>query len=81
MNNKKSTPKNQLPKSENQATKLALIGSAIITLGDAISTIAAGLALDEELNENNNSNNDIERLQKQIDELNNEIKQIKKMMR
>ena len=75
------TIKKQHPKSENQATKLDLIGSVITTLGDAITTIAAGLALDEELNENNNSNNDIERLQKQIDELNNEIKQIKKMMR
>lgn len=58
-----------------------MIGSAITTLGDAIATIAAGLALDEELNDSNNMNNDIERLQKQIDELNNEIKQIKKMMR
>ncbi|QGG53934.1 translation initiation factor 2 [Lysinibacillus pakistanensis] len=60
--------KNQLPKSENQATKLDLIGSVITTLGDAITTIAAGLALDEELID---SNNNIERLQKQI-------KQIKK---
>lgn len=58
-----------------------MIGSVITTLGDAIATIAAGLALDEELNDSNNMNNDIERLQKQIDELNNEIKQIKKMMR
>lgn len=62
------TIKNQLPKSENQATKLDLIGS-VITLGDAITTIAAGLALDEELNDSNNTNNNIERLQKQIDEL------------
>ncbi|WP_369592901.1 hypothetical protein [Lysinibacillus pakistanensis] len=62
------TIKNQLPKSENQATKLDLIGSVITTLGDAITTIAAGLALDEELID---SNNNIERLQKQI-------KQIKK---
>lgn len=68
----KGTIKNQLPKSENQATKLDLIGSVITTLGDAITTIAAGLALDEELNDSNNTNNDIERLQKQIKQIKND---------
>lgn len=42
MNNKKSNQNNQVPKSENPAAKLAVIGASIITLGDAISTIAAG---------------------------------------
>ncbi|MGE7917112.1 hypothetical protein [Lysinibacillus xylanilyticus] len=74
MNNKKSNQNNLAPKSENQSALLAVIGAAISTLGDAISTIAAGLALEEQ----QNNSNDIERLQKQIDELSNGIRQIKK---
>ncbi|WP_285397786.1 hypothetical protein [Lysinibacillus sp. fls2-241-R2A-57] len=61
-----------------------MIGAAITTLGDAITTISTGLALEEAQNQskNNSQNNshDIERLQRQIDELSNEIRQIKKMM-
>ncbi|WP_016992194.1 hypothetical protein [Lysinibacillus boronitolerans] len=53
----------------------------ITTLGDALSTIAAGLALEDELKENENNSNDIDKLQKQIDELNYEMKQLKRMLR
>ncbi|MGA3599049.1 translation initiation factor 2 [Lysinibacillus agricola] len=55
-----------------------MIGAAISTLGDASSTIAAGLALEEQQNDSQNNSNDIERLQKQIDELSNKKRQIKK---
>lgn len=60
------------------AAKLAV---AITTRGDALATIAAGLALENELKENESNSNDIDKLQKQIDELNYEIKQLKRMLR
>ncbi len=61
---------------ENQSGVLAVIGSAISTLGDGISTIAAILALEEQqqVNSNNNNNKD---LQKQIDYLTTEVKKLK----
>lgn len=60
------------------AAKLAV---AITTRGDALATIAAGLALENELKENESNSNDIDELQKQIDELNYEMKQLKRMLR
>lgn len=65
--------------SVSHAARLAVIAGAITTLGDALSTIAAGLALEDELKENNS--NEIDKLQKQIDELNYEMKQLKRMLR
>ncbi|QSB09751.1 hypothetical protein JTI58_22705 [Lysinibacillus fusiformis] len=67
--------------SVSQAAKLAVIAGAITTLGDALATIAAGLALEDELKENESNSNDICKLQKQIDELNYEMKQLKRMLR
>jgi len=67
--------------SVSQAAKLAVIAGAITTLGDALATIAAGLALEDELKENESNSNDIDKLQKQIDELNYEMKQLKRMLR
>ena len=68
--------------------KLAFIGASISTLGDGLQAVAAGLALEELQKANNQSSqnqNDqskqTEGMQKQIDYLINELKQIKKMMR
>ncbi|WP_341302761.1 hypothetical protein MHB44_10755 [Lysinibacillus sp. FSL H8-0500] len=72
---------NEGTKSVSQAAKLAVIAGAITTLGDALATIAAGLALEDELKDNDRSTDDIDKLQKQIDELHNEMKQLKRMLR
>lgn len=69
--------------------KLAYIGTAISTLGDGIQTIAAGLALESLQNAKNDSsptnNGDqtakVDNMQKQIDYLIAELKQIKKMLK
>lgn len=73
--------------------KLSYIGTAISTLGDGLQTIAAGLALEALQNANNDSsqpNNGngngnqtvkIDNMQKQIDYLIAELKQIKKMLK
>ncbi len=73
------------------AAKLSYIGTAISTLGDGLQTIAAGLALEALQNANNDSsqNNNgngnqtvkIDNMQKQIDYLITELKQIKKMLK
>ena len=73
------------------AAKLSYIGTAISTLGDGLQTIAAGLALEALQNANNDSsqtNNGngnqtvkIDNMQKQIDYLIAELKQIKKMLK
>ncbi|MBX8945492.1 MULTISPECIES: translation initiation factor 2 [Lysinibacillus] len=75
------------------AAKLAYIGTAISTLGDGLQTIAAGLALEALQNANNDSsqpNNGngngnqtvkIDNMQKQIDYLIAELKEIKKMLK
>ncbi|WP_249645692.1 MULTISPECIES: translation initiation factor 2 [unclassified Lysinibacillus] len=69
--------------------KLAYIGTAISTLGDGIQTIAAGLALEALQNAKNDSsptnNGDqtakVDNMQKRIDYLIAELKQIKKMLK
>ncbi|KUF35847.1 MULTISPECIES: hypothetical protein [Lysinibacillus] len=81
MKNNKGYRNSEGIESVSQAAKLAVIAGAITTLGDAIATIAAGLALEDELKENESNSNDIDKLQKQIDELNYELKQLKKMLR
>ena len=71
-----------------QIAKLAFIGAAIVTIGDGLSALAAGLALQElEKTNNQNSLDDYEQLkqtestQKQIDYLIRELKHIKKILR
>lgn len=71
-----------------QIARLSFIGASIVTLGDGISAIAAGLALEalENSSNQNSQNSDInskqsEDMQKQMDYLINELKHIKKMMR
>lgn len=70
------------------AAKLSYIGAAISTLGDGIQTIGAGLALEALRNSNTqNSQNDAKQslqkdnMQKQIDHLIYELKQIKKIIK
>ncbi|WP_342440690.1 hypothetical protein MHB40_13490 [Lysinibacillus sp. FSL K6-0057] len=81
MKNNKGNRNSDGMESVSQAAKLAVIAGAITTLGDALATIAAGLALEDELKENESNSNDINKLQKQIDELNYEMKQLKRMLR
>ncbi len=82
MKQNKGNRNNEGLESVSQAAKLAVIaGGAITTLGDALATIAAGLALEDELKENESNSNDIDKLQKQIDDLNYEMKQLKRMLR
>ncbi len=81
MKNNKGYRNSEGAESVSQAAKLAVIAGAITTLGDALATIAAGLALEDELQENQGKKNDIDKLQKQIDDLNYEMKQLKRMLR
>lgn len=71
-----------------QIAKLAFIGASISTLGDGLQAVAAGLALEvlqKSSNQSSQNQNDsfkqTETMQKQIDYLINELKQIKRMMR
>lgn len=58
------------------AAELAVLGALFTTFGDVLSTISAVLALEEERNVATDNNN----LQKQIDDLTNEVKKLKKHM-
>ena len=58
------------------AAELAVLGAQFTTFGDVLSTISAVLALEEERNVATDNNN----LQKQIDDLTNEVKKLKKHM-
>ncbi|MFB9328718.1 hypothetical protein ACFFSY_22515 [Paenibacillus aurantiacus] len=65
---------------ENLSAKLALIAGAILTFGDFLTTVAAGLALEEaEINENEEQRVNIQRekklvnMQKKIDDLTHQI--------
>jgi len=67
-----------------QVAKLAFIGTSITTLGDGISAIAAGLALDALVKSNIKSTQrqnphlkQLETSQKQLDYLLNELKQFR----
>ncbi|WP_342601213.1 hypothetical protein MHB48_09595 [Psychrobacillus sp. FSL H8-0483] len=81
MNNKNNNNGQNSPSLQtgNQSAVLAVIGSAISTLGDGISTISAILALEEQQQANSN-NNDNKDLQKQIDYLTAEVKKLKKQL-
>ncbi|WP_253896198.1 translation initiation factor 2 [Solibacillus sp. R5-41] len=68
--------------------QLSYIGAAISTLGDGIQAIAAGLTLESLKNANNQSSENstdqsqkTESMQKQIDFLISELKQIKKILK
>lgn len=59
-----------------RASELALIGELVTTLGYIISTTASVLALEEERQGNGDNKN----MQKQIDDLTNEVRKIKKQI-
>ena len=85
----KNNPQQSSDITDIQIARLAYIGASIATLGDALSAVAAGLALNalekssnqNPQNQNSDQSKDVEDLQKQIDYLINELKQVKKMMR
>lgn len=71
-----------------QIARLAFIGSTITTLGDGITAIAAGLALEALENSSNQNSQNIDKqskqsdtMQKQIDYIINELEQTKRMMK
>ncbi|MBB4826726.1 hypothetical protein HNO89_004008 [Sporosarcina luteola] len=66
--------------------KLAFIGSLLATIGDGITTISAGMALENLANSNGNSSgngngstrgNDLEKMQQQLDMLTKEMAHMK----
>ena len=75
------------PSLELIAARLAYVAAAIVTLGDFIATIAAGIALKlVEQSESEDSSTidamdeDIRQMNKQMDYLIRELRQLKKMM-
>lgn len=69
-----------------QIAKLAFIGTSISTLGDGIQMVAAGLALEalekssnQGAQNSNEHSKQTENMEKQIDYLINELKQIKRI--
>ena len=64
---------------ETTAANLAVLGGLLSTLGDAISTMAAVLALEELKQTQNNNNDKISELEKQIKYLTKEINQQKNL--
>ena len=63
-----------------QSTNLARIGIAISALGDGIASIAEMLAIEDEEQSKMDSESIIQ-MEKQIDYLTNEVKQLKRMIR
>lgn len=88
MNNNKNKLNPPADSQEIFIAKLSYIGASISTLGDGLSAIAAGLALEALKNGNNHSSESsidssqkTESMQKQIDYLISELKQIKKFLK
>ena len=81
-NNEKNTPSLELI-----AARLAYLGGAVTTLGDLLATIAAGIALKlvEQSESGSDSkidapDEDLRQMNKQMDYLIRELRQLKKMM-
>lgn len=85
MNTNKKNSDQSSDSQDIQIARLTFIGASIVTLGDAISAIAAGLALEAlEKSKNGDSGTPPTKskdMQKQLDYLINELRQIKKMMK
>ena len=88
MNDKKNNQKSASDLQDIQIARLAFIGASIATLGDGISAIAAGLAVEalEKSSGQSSSNpeeqsNRSSKMQQEIDYIISELKQIKKMMK
>ena len=72
---------------ETYAAKLAFIGTALSTSGDGVQTIAAGIALQELQNANNQNSQsqldqskEFERMQRQINKLTSQVDQLTSQM-
>lgn len=74
--NKNFDQNSQNLNTESQAAKLAIIATAITTFGDALGTIAAILAFEEEQQEQSDKEEYI-KMQKQIDYLTTEFEKLK----
>lgn len=87
MNTNKSNQSNhsseQHISTENLAAKIALIAAIVTVLGDSLAAVAAAIALQEaeQTSSNENSNGQLEKIQKQIDSLTQEVKQLKRLSR
>lgn len=88
MNNRKNNSNQNAETQEIYAAKLAYIGSALATLGDGLTTIAAGITLELLLKSKNQGDANsgyqsaqTENMQKQIDYLISELKQMKKILK
>ncbi|MGE7984124.1 translation initiation factor 2 [Solibacillus sp. NPDC093137] len=87
INNYKNNSNHPSEPAEIQIARLGFIAATIVTLGDGLAALAAGLAL-QELEKANNQNSQpqydqskqIDSTQKQIDYLIKELKQIKKIL-
>lgn len=66
---------NQNLQADSESAKLAVIAGAITTFGDALSTMAAVLAIEEARQEQSNTG-DSKNMKKQIDYLTSEIEKI-----
>ena len=75
-NNESNNQNNQDSNKVITAAELAVLGALFTTFGDVLSTISVVLALEEERKDAMDNNN----LQKQIDDLTNEVKKLKKQM-
>lgn len=86
MNNYNKNKNTQNLNTQNQAATIAVIAGLITTLGDGLSTIAAALALQEaqqQCNQNSGNNDytaELFKMQKRIEALEKEIKEMKKRL-
>ncbi len=76
MTNSESTDQNNQDSTAIRAAELAFIGEVVSTVGDVISTFAAALDLEEERQDIIDNKN----MQKQIDDLTNEVKKLKEQV-
>ena len=76
MTNSESTDQNNQGSTAIRAAELAFIGEVVSTVGDVISTFAAALDLEEERQDIIDNKN----MQKQIDDLTNEVKKLKEQV-
>ncbi|MDN4495360.1 hypothetical protein [Ureibacillus aquaedulcis] len=83
-NNNIDNKKTQKPNID-QAGALAVIAGLFSTLGEGFATLSAALALQEEQKKNqardaNSAKIDLQNIERKIDSLENEIRQMKKML-
>jgi hypothetical protein len=80
MTNSESTDQNNQDSTAIRAAELAFIGEVVSTVGDVISTFAAALDLEEVRQAERQDKIDNKNMQKQIDDLTNEVKKLKEQV-